>query len=539
MWIPPPRASSLTTSSASSPSLAHVCTAPAAGVADADGRGQAPKRRRLTKSPLAVLEEYRTYRIRVQTTPEQRAALRGWFAAARWAYNLTVEGLRGAGDWKLPPNETACTSVMRHDDRKAHWEHVPPTVIKEGSRDAVTAHRTGLTKHGAGNFQLKFRNSRRDLTESIQLDAAQFVQLDPQSKTTATDGAPEGHRLKDTGPLTRIRPVPEPARSRVRAHLWLRKSMLGLGPVVIRDRPWLIDRLVQDRWLRSAARLLWDRRRGGEIYLLVRMRVVRPAAAGVGPARVVAMDPGIRRFQEFYDPDDGRHGVLLTDYRPRVGGPPVRSVALEVARRCEKIDQWRARQTNWFRYEGVRQYPPGRRARFWGRRGDVSPRQYRRFCYRTAHEARRGDRRHLRRELGRLAGFKESMHYATIGFLWEHWDVVLVSTTSPAGELCQCWRRPFGSKTARAACAWSHYAFRQRLQWSAFRRPGKHVVTVDEGFTSKTCGLCGTINNHVGGAEIYRCVNPQCGVQIDRDVNGARNILLRELTRRWVAASTA
>jgi transposase len=465
------------------------------------------------------------------TTPAQRAALRGWFAAARWAYNLTVEGLRGGGGWTLPPNETACTAVMRHPDRKAKWGDAPPTVIKEGSRDAITAHCAGLAKHGPGRFALQFRSGRRDLTESIQLDAAQFAESN------------HGPRLKDTGPVTRILPVPEPTRPNgTRAHVWLRKSMLGLGPVVIRDRPWLIDRLVADRWLRSAARLLWDRRRGGEVYLLVRLRVTQPPAPADGPVRVVAMDPGVRRFQTLYDPDDGRYGELLAEYR--TPGSPERSVAAELLRRCERVDRWMGRYQSWERRDGVRRRPPGRRARFWGRRGDTSPRQYRRYCHREAHQARRRDQRHARRELGRLAGFKESMHYGAIGFLWRHWDVVVVSTTSPGGALCERARRPFGSRTGfggtesrgrtvRAACAWSHHAFRQRLQWSAFRRPGKHVLAVDEAYTTRTCGLCGTLNHNVAAAKVFRCVDPQCGVQIDRDVNGARNILLRELTRRW------
>jgi hypothetical protein len=386
---------------------------------------------------LAAEEEYRTYRVRVLTTPAQRAALRGWFAAARWAYNLTVEGLQGTGAWRLAPSETACTEVMRHADRKAKWGDAPPTVIKEGSRDAVTAYRTALAKHGPGRFALKFRSCRRDLTESIQLDAVQFA----ESKNGA-----EPPRMKDTGPVTRILPVPEPARSTVsRAHVWLRKSMLGLGPVVIRDKPWLIDRLVEDRWLRSAARLLWDRRRGGEVYLLVRLRVTRPPAPVEGPRRVVVMDPGIRRFQTFYDPDDGRHGTLLDEYR--AGGESGRPVAAELTRRCARVDRWMARYNSWERRDGVRQRPLGRRARFWGRRGDTSPRQFRRFCHREAHQARRRDQRHARRELGRLAGFKESMHYAAIGLLWRHWDVVIASTTSPAGELCERERRPFGSHT--------------------------------------------------------------------------------------------
>ena len=59
------------------------------------------------------------------------------------------------------------------------------------------------------------------------------------------------------------------------------------------------------------------------------------------------------------------------------------------------------------------------------------------------------------------------------------------------------------------------------------------MVEVGEAYTSRTCGLCGTLNHDLGGAKTFQCVDEHCGVQIDRDVNGARNILLRELTRRW------
>ncbi|WP_307731330.1 zinc ribbon domain-containing protein [Microseira wollei] len=45
--------------------------------------------------------------------------------------------------------------------------------------------------------------------------------------------------------------------------------------------------------------------------------------------------------------------------------------------------------------------------------------------------------------------------------------------------------------------------------------------------TSKTCGSCGYIHHKLGGAKVFKC--PRCGVRIPRDVNGARNILLRAL----------
>ena len=83
-----------------------------------------------------------------------------------------------------------------------------------------------------------------------------------------------------------------------------------------------------------------------------------------------------------------------------------------------------------------------------------------------------------------------------------------------------------GKKTSRRALTWSHWLFQQRLKWMCEKNGSKlHIVT--EEYTSKTCTGCGTIKN-IGGNKIYKC--SKCGLDIDRDINGARNILLKTLT---------
>ena len=79
-----------------------------------------------------------------------------------------------------------------------------------------------------------------------------------------------------------------------------------------------------------------------------------------------------------------------------------------------------------------------------------------------------------------------------------------------------------------------HYKFRQRLQSSLARRPGKTVIETTEAYTTQTCGLCGH-RYRPGAASTYVCQNAACGVGLDRDVNGARNILLTVLGRGGVA----
>ena len=49
-------------------------------------------------------------------------------------------------------------------------------------------------------------------------------------------------------------------------------------------------------------------------------------------------------------------------------------------------------------------------------------------------------------------------------------------------------------------------------------------------YRSKTCGFCGYIHKKLGGSKVFSC--PQCKTKLDRDINGARNILLRYLTKK-------
>ena len=69
----------------------------------------------------------------------------------------------------------------------------------------------------------------------------------------------------------------------------------------------------------------------------------------------------------------------------------------------------------------------------------------------------------------------------------------------------------------------SHYRFRQRLK-SKCEEYGTKFVEQDESYTSKTCGSCGEINYTLGKSKLFTC---PCGFRIDRDINGARNILIK------------
>ena len=80
-------------------------------------------------------------------------------------------------------------------------------------------------------------------------------------------------------------------------------------------------------------------------------------------------------------------------------------------------------------------------------------------------------------------------------------------------------------KTSRAMLGWAHYRFKMKLKSKAEEYSCK-IMDCTEEYTSKTCGNCGEINS-IGGKEVWTCKH--CGCAHDRDINGARNILFKQM----------
>ena len=53
------------------------------------------------------------------------------------------------------------------------------------------------------------------------------------------------------------------------------------------------------------------------------------------------------------------------------------------------------------------------------------------------------------------------------------------------------------------------------------------IKLVGEEYTSKTCGVCGVLNQKLGGKTKFVC--GECGYEADRDLNAARNILIKSI----------
>ncbi|ARA71985.1 ISSoc2, transposase [Kaumoebavirus] len=117
----------------------------------------------------------------------------------------------------------------------------------------------------------------------------------------------------------------------------------------------------------------------------------------------------------------------------------------------------------------------------------------------------------------------DDLHYKTANFLCRNYKKILIGNMSTKGIV-----RTGGNlnrSTKDLTHILSHYTFRMRLIEKA-EQYNSEVIVVDEAYTSKTCGGCGKINENLGGSKIFTC---SCGVNCDRDLNGARNIMLKGL----------
>ena len=118
----------------------------------------------------------------------------------------------------------------------------------------------------------------------------------------------------------------------------------------------------------------------------------------------------------------------------------------------------------------------------------------------------------------------DDLHWKTIKFLTSNYATIVVSDFKTAG-LFKNKKLNKGSK--RLMGILRHYAFRLRLTEKCKQR-GNEVYFVDESYTSKTCTCCGQLNNYLGSKKVFNCKN--CNLEIDRDINGARNILIKNWT---------
>jgi putative transposase len=144
-------------------------------------------------------------------------------------------------------------------------------------------------------------------------------------------------------------------------------------------------------------------------------------------------------------------------------------------------------------------------------------------------------KRRIQIKYNRIRNIVSELHHQTAKYLTDRYERIYI----PSFETQKMVRNPVrNAKQTKASKrksrlnkrvkfvlnSLSHYRFRQHLQNKCLEK-GCKMEIVDESYTSMTCGGCGRQSKKYEN----RRKECSCGCEIDRDLNGARNILLRGL----------
>jgi putative transposase len=131
------------------------------------------------------------------------------------------------------------------------------------------------------------------------------------------------------------------------------------------------------------------------------------------------------------------------------------------------------------------------------------------------------------RKENKIKNIVERSHWSIVNFLTKGYDTILMGNMSTKSVISNNKKGYELSDLDKDYLQrLSLFKLRQRLAEKSKERQVNFYI-IDEYCTSITCSNCGSINRNLGGSKVYDCV--ECGIRIDRDVNGSRNIYIKSL----------
>ncbi len=143
-------------------------------------------------------------------------------------------------------------------------------------------------------------------------------------------------------------------------------------------------------------------------------------------------------------------------------------------------------------------------------------------------KARHGDwKRHDQKRIDRLAirirNLVDDLHRRVACDLVRAFDVILLPSFGTK-EMSAKSERKIRTRTVRSMPGLAHYRFRQKLAWMC-RKYGKRLIIANEAYTSRTRSWDGFVAQEPGGSKTVS----DGTIIVERDMNGARGIMLRAL----------
>jgi putative transposase len=131
-------------------------------------------------------------------------------------------------------------------------------------------------------------------------------------------------------------------------------------------------------------------------------------------------------------------------------------------------------------------------------------------------------RRRERKAYFKINNLIDELHFKTISYLTKTFNYIIL----PIFESQEMSKKIRIKGVNRNLLQLKHFLFKERLKSKCMLEKTYLDICTEE-YTTKTCGNCGNIKD-VGFSSVYSCLS--CGVVIDRDVNGARNIGIKRMS---------
>lgn len=193
------------------------------------------------------------------------------------------------------------------------------------------------------------------------------------------------------------------------------------------------------------------------------------------PFDIVSLDPGVRTFQTLYSPN----GIV-----GKIGNNFCNDRLMGIAKRIDELDS-------------IASYSESKTRR------NIRNRQ---SLLRT-----------------KIKNIVNDLHWKTVSFLCNNFKTI-ITTPFEVKKMTNKSTRSINNTSVRNMLSLSHYAFRQKLI-SRAKQTRNRIYVLNESYTSMTCGNCGSLKEDLKGKKTYKC--DKCKMKLDRDINGARNIMIR------------
>lgn len=436
-----------------------------------------------------------TRKLRLFLNPTQKSLFRLCCGTHRYFYNKAIEEINRRYHTRLNEFKNSRTCIepkcknpkngssfhcLAHKDSEIEWKL---NITQSSIRSAVMHSDSDLTRSEKWQGSVPFDTRQLAIWDAIKA----YTSAMALKKTTGN--AFELHYKKRSSRETFCVD-----------HRALKKKKIG------KSIWWCIfsDRLKKDKYLwfsshdftflrrkrvENDLRVLYDR---GSWYLLFTYK--RKSKTVQTKESVVSLDPGVRTFMTSYSPD----GSVAKFGEQQI--QQLRSLH-------SKIDY--VRQSKDKIVKGYTFYTTSNKC-----------------YYDRLRKRQRGLRLKEQRLNKKVYDTTSNLHNQVSAYLTNNFsDVLLPHFNTSKMEMSD----KLDSYTKRMMNTLGFYKFKMKLI-DQCRAKNRNLYLVDESYTTRTCGSCGYDHATIGSNKTYTC--PVCHYKLDRDVHGARNILIRFLSQK-------